>query len=57
MKRIILIFFLITGCAVNQGEQKINLSEIKFSEDLSLKEFKDNLEIYANNSPYPDIEN
>ena len=57
MNSIILIFFLITGCAVNQREQNNNLSEIKFSEDLSLKAFKDNLEIYANNSPYPDIEN
>ncbi len=57
MKRIILIFFLITGCNTNQTEQQINLSEIKFSEDLSLKEFKANLDKYANNSPYPNIEN
>ena len=57
MKRIILIFFLITGCAVEQSEKKINLSKIEFSDDLSLDQFKSKLEVYANNSPYPSIDN
>ncbi len=57
MKRMILIFFLITGCSVNYTEKELNLSDIEFSENLSLNEFKVNLEKYANNSPYPSIDN
>ena len=37
--------------------KSINLSDIEFSENLSLNEFKVNLEKYANNSPYPSIDN
>ena len=56
MTRFILILFLITGCAVTQKEQKVNFSEIEFSEHLSFEEFKVNLEKYANNNPYPNID-
>ena len=57
MTRFILILFLITGCAVTHNEKKVNLSEIEFSEYLSFEEFKVNLEKYANNNPYPNIDN
>ena len=57
MKRIILIFFLITGCAVDQAKKEIDVPEIKFSDDLSLEQFKADLEVYANNNSYPNIDN
>ena len=57
MTRFLLILFLITGCAVTQKEKKVNFSEIEFSENLSFEEFKVNLEKYANDNPYPDIDN
>ena len=56
MKRFILIFFLFSGC-VNNKNANINIvSDIKFSDDLTLEEFKLKLEEYANNSPYPNID-
>ena len=57
MKRIIIIFFLFSGCSYNQTENINNLSNINFSDDLTLEEFKIKLEEYANNSPYPNINN
>ena len=57
MKRIILIFFLVSGCINNQNENINTISNIQFSDKLSFDEFKKKLEIYANNSPYPDIDN
>ena len=57
MKRIVLIFCLISGCAYNQTENSNNLSDINFSDNLSFKEFMIRLEDYANNSPYPNIKN
>ena len=57
MKRIILIFFLVSGCINNQNENINTISNIQFSDKLSFEEFKKKLEIYANNSPYPDIDN
>ena len=56
MKRFILIFLLFSGC-VNNKNANINIvSDIKFSDDLTLEEFKLKLEEYANNSPYPNID-
>ena len=57
MKKFILIFFLLSCCSYNQNKNTNNLSDIDFSTKLSLKEFKINLEKYANDSPYPNIEN
>ena len=57
MKRIILIFFLITGCSVNQTKKIDNISQIKFSDDLTIEEFKIKLEDYSKNSSYPNIDN
>ena len=57
MKRIILIIYFLSGCTYNQTENKVDLNEIDFSNNLSLEEFKIKLEIYTSKSPYPNIDN
>ena len=61
MKKIILIIFLLSACSYNNDEKVNNISNnnlpfINFSNDLSFEEFKIKLEEYANNSPYPNID-
>ena len=56
MKRFILIFLLFSGCAYNQNTNINVVSDINFSDDLTLEEFKLKLDEYANNSPYPNID-
>ena len=57
MKKLILIFILLSSCAYNQNQNNNNFSNIDFSDTLSLEEFIIKLEEYANNSPYPNIDN
>jgi len=57
MKIIILVFFLIAGCTYDQTKKKNINSNIKFSEDLSLEEFKNKLKEYSTNNPFPNIDN
>ena len=57
MKRLILIFFLFSGCANNQSQNTNNFSNINFSDALTLEEFITKLEEYAENNPYPNIDN
>ena len=40
MKRIILLFFLFSGCSYDQVEVDNNLSDADFSNDLTFEEFK-----------------
>ena len=56
MKRIILIFFIITGCSYDQIKNKSNVSPIEFSDDLTFEEFKIKRKVYTENSSYPDID-
>jgi hypothetical protein len=56
MKRIILIFFLLSGCTNNKTEKSNNLSNIIFSDNLSFEEFKIKLDEYAINNPYPNLD-
>ena len=56
MKKFILIFFLFSGCVYNQNTNINSVSDLNFSDDLTLEEFKLKLEEYANNSPYPNID-
>ena len=56
MKRIILIFFLFSGCVNNQSQNTNNYSAIDFSNVSTMEEFKIKLEEYADNSPYPNID-
>ena len=60
MKKIILIIFLLSACSYNNEEKVNNISNnnlpfINFSNDLSFDEFKIKLEEYANNTPFPNI--
>jgi len=57
MRRIILIFFLLTGCSFNQNKDSNNLSDINFLDNLSLEQFKIKLDEYAENNPSPNIDN
>ena len=56
MKKFILIFFLFSGCVYSQNENINAVSDINFSDDLTLEEFKLKLDEYVNNSPYPNID-
>ena len=56
MKRLILIFFLFSGCINNQDNKNNNLLNVNFSDVLTLEEFIIKLEEYADKSPYPNID-
>ena len=52
MKKILFfIFFIFTACAQNTIENDFSVSD-----NMSLNEFKVKLEEYANNNPYPKID-
>ena len=55
MKKFLIIIILITGCSSTNKELKSNLSEINFSDNLSLVEFQNILKEYSHKSPYPNI--
>tara|TARA_B100001094_G_scaffold173952_1_gene168212 strand:- start:856 stop:1029 length:174 start_codon:yes stop_codon:yes gene_type:complete len=57
MKRIILIFVLLTGCTSNENIKNDNITNLNFSDNLSLEEFKIKLKVYSENSTYPNIDN
>ena len=57
MKKILIIIIFITGCTSNKNELGNNSSNIKFSDDLSMDEFKNKLNEYAQTNPYPNIDN
>ena len=57
MKKLLIIFFLTTSCSMNNDKLKNNFSDINFSDDMTFEEFQNKLEEYAENSPYPNIDN
>ena len=57
MKKLLIIFFLTASCSMNNDKLKNNFSDINFSDDMTFEEFKNELEEYAENSPYPNIDN
>ena len=57
MKKILIIFFLLSACSTNQVANKARLEKLNFSDNLTINEFKIRLEEYALNSPYPNIDN
>ena len=56
MKKL-LIIFLTTSCSMNNDKLEKNFSDINFSDDMTFEEFQNKLEEYAENSPYPNIDN
>ena len=57
MKKILVIFFLLASCSINEKNKETNLVNLNFSENLTIEEFKVKLEHYANSSQYPNIDN
>jgi len=57
MKKLLIIFFLTASCSMNNDKLENNFSDINFSDDMTFEEFKNKLEEYAENSPYPNIDN
>ena len=57
MKKLLTIFFLTVSCSMNNDKLENNFSDINFSDDMTFEEFKNKLEEYAENSPYPNIDN
>ena len=57
MKKILIIFFLLSACSSNNINKENTLSTLDFSENLTIEEFKLKLEQYANNKNYPNIDN
>jgi hypothetical protein len=42
---------------MNNDKLENNFSDINFFDDMTFEEFKNKLEEYAENSPYPNIDN
>jgi hypothetical protein len=42
---------------MNNYKLENNFSDINFSDDITFEQFKNKLEEYAENSPYPNIDN
>ena len=57
MRKLIIIIFLLGGCSANKNQIENDFSKIVFSDNMSLVEFQTKLKDYANNSPYPNIDN
>jgi len=57
MKKILIIFFLLSACSSNDISKENSLPTLDFSENLTIEEFKLKLDQYANNSKYPNIDN
>lgn len=57
MKKLLIIFFLTASCSMNNDNLENNFSDINFSDDMTFEEFQNKLEEYAENSPYPNIDN
>jgi hypothetical protein len=57
MKKLLIIFFLTTSCSMNNDKLENNISDINFSDEMTFEEFQNKLEEYAENSPYPNIDN
>jgi hypothetical protein len=57
MKKLLIIFFLTASCTMNNDKLENNISDINFSDEMTFEEFQNKLEEYAENSPYPNIDN
>ena len=57
MKKLLIIIFLTASCSMNNDKLENNFSNINFSDDMTFEEFQNKLEEYAENSPYPNIDN
>ena len=56
MKKLLITFIIITGCSTYNDKFNNNNLDIKFSDNMSFEKFKVKLKEYADNSPYPNID-
>tara|TARA_B100001093_G_scaffold514981_1_gene590263 strand:+ start:1035 stop:1208 length:174 start_codon:yes stop_codon:yes gene_type:complete len=57
MKKLLIIIIFISSCSSSKNELKNNLYDIKFSDNLTFEEFQIKLKEYAEDNPYPNINN
>ncbi len=55
MKIKLILIFLLTSCSLNTENDKKLSSDLNFSDQLSIEEFKVKLQQYAINNKYPNI--
>ena len=56
MKKLLMILILVSACSTNKSELENNPSEINFLDNMTFEEFKVKLEKYADENPYPNID-
>ena len=57
MRKILLLIFLLTACSIETNKKDLLISDPKFSDNLSIKDFKIKLKQYALSNEYPNIDN
>ena len=57
MKKFLILLIFVTGCVVNKSDHEKKISDVNFSDDMSIEEFRIKLEVYSNDNPYPNIDN
>tara|TARA_B110001452_G_C14972059_1_gene339784 strand:- start:330 stop:503 length:174 start_codon:yes stop_codon:yes gene_type:complete len=57
MKKLFLLFFLVSCSSINLNKDEKKIEILDFDKDLKFDEFKKLLTRYNNISPYPDIDN
>ena len=57
MNRCLLIFLFLISCSSNSDLTQNNFQNLDFSNNLTFEEFKEKLDEYSKNQPYPNIDN
>ena len=56
MKKLLMILILVSACSTNKSVLENDYSEINLLDDMTFEEFKVKLEKYADENPYPNID-
>ena len=57
MNKYLLIFLFLISCSSKSDVTQKNFQNFNFSNDLTFEEFKEKLDEYTKNQPYPNIDN
>ena len=57
MNKYLLILLFLISCSSNSNVTQKNFQNFDFSNDLTFEEFREKLEVYTKNQPYPNIDN
>ncbi len=57
MIRVIFLFIFLNACSLEYSKKNASVPDLKFSDNLSIEEFKIKLKEYSLNNKYPDIDN